>query len=57
MENGSSLANNDSVESQGDGYKEYSCDVLPFDAFKPLSEDDVRKLIIRNPQSEFLLGF
>ena len=46
IDNGTSLADNDDGEFQCDDYIEYSVNIPSFEAFEPLSENDVYNLIM-----------
>ena len=52
--NGTLLANNDDEEFQRNDYIEYPVNILPFEAFKPLSENDVYNLIMNSKKSAYL---
>ena len=55
IENGTSLADNDDGGFQCDAYIEYSVNIPSFEAFKPLSENDVYNLIMNSKKKSSYL--
>ena len=55
IDNGTSLADNDDGEFQCDEYIEYSVNIPSFEAFEPLSENDVYNLIMNSKKKSSYL--